>query len=84
MEDVMEDIVLFAMECNDCGWDWIGRFAVCINCGSSNSNLVEEISDEKMFDRLYWINLKTIKGFTNPSADINRIDRLFNQGWETG
>jgi len=80
----MEEFSFFAMECKDCGWDWIGNFAVCVHCGSSNTKLVEENSDREMFDRLYWINLKTIKGFYKPHEAINAVDRMFNQGWENG
>lgn len=82
MEEIMNEVSFFAMECNDCGWDWFGSFAVCINCGGSNTNLVEELSDQKMFTRLYWINLKSIKGFYNPTKAIDAVDKLFNQGWE--
>ena len=82
MEEV--EIVYFAMECNDCGWDWMSDFAVCINCGGSNVSLIEEMNDKKMFDRLYWMNIKNIKGFYDPNKEIDRVNRMFNQGWEIG
>ena len=82
MEQIMNELSFFAMECLDCGWDWIGGFAVCTNCRGSNVKLVEEISDSKMFDRLYWINLKSIKGFGDAHKAIDVVDKMFNQGWE--
>lgn len=78
----MEDTAFFAMECLDCGWDWIGDFAVCIHCGGGNTRLVEESSDKKMFERIYWINIKKIEGFYDPYISIDEIDRMFGQGWE--
>ena len=82
MEENMIEVSFFAMECNDCGWDWISNFIVCVNCGSSNTSLIEEINDAKMFDRLYWMNLKTIKGFFDPSIAIKEVNKMFSQGWE--
>jgi len=76
----MDGLSFFAMECNDCGWDWIGMFAVCSHCGSSNVELVEEDTDEKMFNRLYWISLKNINGFYDPFRAINTINRNFGIG----
>ena len=76
-----EEFLFFAMECKDCGWDWISNFTVCVNCGSNNTNLIEEITDEKMFDRLYWINIRHIKGFFDPEQAIKEVDKMFNQGW---
>jgi len=69
--------MLFAMECVDCGWDWMSSFMVCPNCNSCNVNLIEEDDGEKMFDRMYWMSIKNIKGFYDPYPLLKEINRMF-------
>ena len=69
--------MFFAMECIDCGWDWMSNFMVCPNCNSCNVNLIEEDDGEKMFDRMLWMNIKNIKGFYDPYPLLKEINRMF-------
>ena len=71
------EFMFFAMECKDCGWDWMSNFTICPNCNSHNVDLIEEEDDEKMYDRMYWMNIKNIKGFYDPQPVIKEINRMF-------
>ena len=73
--------MFFAMECLDCGWDWMSDFMICPNCNGYNIKLIEEEDEEKMFDRIYWMGIKTIKGFYDPEIALRQIDRMFSQEW---
>lgn len=72
-----KECIFFAMECLDCGWDWIGSYAICNHCNGYNTRIIEEDENE-MFNRMYWMNIKKIKGFYDPEMSIRMVDRMFD------